>query len=992
MLRPLVSVFTLLIFLAPSGASAETPAPETLEFTPKDGRIKVGRGQKGDTLKLHLYDNSPGLITDPKHLTSDVNSPGWVPGKDGVGVQRIWWKAIGTDCQPCGLLVANFNSVMDDLLWVRYARKEAQFQNTAFTKQMRAKMSPSSRSADPKTAEAESAQQLGSLVDVGDRFGQIDKYLAAQEKLLTAQAQELRRAIAECEKQCKGKVTKTSGIALGGLPALSGAGTPSPGSATSFPKLPFDWKGPYPSVCPKCAKLAAELNKIREWARRLQLTRAAYERDLKLAEMRWNLVKASYHYGYAYAPEDVQQVINSTKQALETVDQYFKVLTRHFKLTLAKYNDCVKTCKPDSRQASLAAPGSSAPASSAGSEAVRTQPAAQSTTPVAAATTPGSTPAASTPNLTASDNPDYKGWYTYRNELRPATWIDFTTPCLQCKPLARSYNQVMRQLFRARHQLKLLTYYRDEVRGRMAQARADAAKGQSSQSQGIGGRSDSAAAGALNFQAGILDLNDNLGPQLRRLIASLEVQAATLRGQIKACEKECEAEIAFDSKLVAGQPVSAPLLQPPFTWQGPYAEGCPKCAKLAERLNELQRLAQQTMGELAAAKASKQLAESELQIHRTLDSQTGPQKRPYAQPVNAASANEIDLDPATRKRRISHLEGEIRSAEANIRRLESNLQKIKQNFDATLALYNECLKTCKTRTALLAPAAPADSVATGNDATPVCYEGGQSYEAISIGPNETYGSGAEIKETASSLFGGGAGLGSLGGGGSTLGGKPKGTGTFSESATRGGNKEPETVDDPTSGRFTALSGGGVDMDLRANMTGDGLLVSANLTDAPGDGTFHAMWLEDDAGRVVLPNRYLMFSMYREWRLTVWWTYDRWVDGEHVEHREGGWSESWREERDGLLALYGGEEGVENAIWNRLGFDRPVRGVQHLGALFPVTAADLTGPCPLRLVTHVSLPETDPVRTQPLVSDLSGVAANDNTETVAAVNVRQMSDF
>ena len=143
--------------------------------------------------------------------------------------------------------------------------------------------------------------------------------------------------------------------------------------------------------------------------------------------------------------------------------------------------------------------------------------------------------------------------------------------------------------------------------------------------------------------------------------------------------------------------------------------------------------------------------------------------------------------------------------------------------------------------------------------------------------------------------------------------------------------------------------------------------------------------------MIQPTRYLMFSLWREWRLTVWWTYDRWVDGQHVEHREGGWTESWREERDGLLALYGGEEGVKNSIWNSLGFGTPVRGVQHLGAVFPVTASDLSGPCPLRLVTHVALPEEDPVITQPLVSEITGVAS-DGGSKVSAVNVRPMSDF
>ena len=188
------------------------------------------------------------------------------------------------------------------------------------------------------------------------------------------------------------------------------------------------------------------------------------------------------------------------------------------------------------------------------------------------------------------------------------------------------------------------------------------------------------------------------------------------------------------------------------------------------------------------------------------------------------------------------------------------------------------------------------------------------------------------------------------------------------------------------------------MEMRANLTDEGLLVSAKLDDVPGDGSFHALWIEDSEGRVIRPTRYLLFSMYREWWLHVWWTYDRWVDGQHVEHKEGGWRESGREERDGMLAFYGGEQGMQNAIWHQEGFDTAVNGIRAMGAVFPVTAADLEGPCPLRLVTHVTLPEEDPVKTQPLVSDLSLPArveaeiAAGKMEAEPELNIRQTFRF
>ncbi len=66
----------------------------------------------------------------------------------------------------------------------------------------------------------------------------------------------------------------------------------------------------------------------------------------------------------------------------------------------------------------------------------------------------------------------------------------------------------------------------------------------------------------------------------------------------------------------------------------------------------------------------------------------------------------------------------------------------------------------------------------------------------------------------------------------------------------------------------------------------------------------------------------------------------------------------------------GLEEKKNAIWNRLGFGTAVKGVDHLGAVFDVEPAALGGPCPLRLVTHVSKPKDRPnVGTIPFMHDL-----------------------
>ena len=156
--------------------------------------------------------------------------------------------------------------------------------------------------------------------------------------------------------------------------------------------------------------------------------------------------------------------------------------------------------------------------------------------------------------------------------------------------------------------------------------------------------------------------------------------------------------------------------------------------------------------------------------------------------------------------------------------------------------------------------------------------------------------------------------------------------------------------------------------MRAGFTDEGLVVSTEIDDTPGNGTFHAQWLEDGTGKIYLPVRYLLIDIYRDWKLSVWWTYDRWVNGEHVEHDEGD-SMTVGTDYIGSLRIYEGAKGIANSIWHSMGFGTAVKGVKHLGAVFDVPPAALSGPCPLQLVTHISLPKQDPVSTMPVVGEL-----------------------
>ncbi len=241
-------------------------------------------------------------------------------------------------------------------------------------------------------------------------------------------------------------------------------------------------------------------------------------------------------------------------------------------------------------------------------------------------------------------------------------------------------------------------------------------------------------------------------------------------------------------------------------------------------------------------------------------------------------------------------------------------------------------------------------------------------DPLEIGTNFDVGSSAELGNRATgaaksqalgSLFGSSSSssLGSIGGG--SLFGN-------SSSADSG----PETGDDPTTGDFTNGSSGGVDYSLRTNIgPGNKLTVSLDLKDVPGDGTFHSQWVRDSNGKYHLPVKFIIITLYRDWSLTVSWTYDRYVDGEHVEHREGGWSESGRDNLGSIRLNFSGEEGQENAIWNRLGFDTATKGVQHLVTEYDLPSDVVNGPCPVRLTNHISLPDKDPVTTVPLLGDI-----------------------
>jgi len=241
-------------------------------------------------------------------------------------------------------------------------------------------------------------------------------------------------------------------------------------------------------------------------------------------------------------------------------------------------------------------------------------------------------------------------------------------------------------------------------------------------------------------------------------------------------------------------------------------------------------------------------------------------------------------------------------------------------------------------------------------------------EPLEVGANGDVGCSAKlkekVKETAGGLLSGAVG-GFLGGGGSPFGGG--GSPFGSSPGGSGGGKDIETKDDPIpqeSKRVFTDAATGTKIAVGTKMTPDGLQVSTDILDAPCDGTFQSVHLMDAQGNLAGPTRYDVYEMYQDWKLTVSWTYDRWVNGQHVEHKQGGWSEETRN----ILGTFSVPHG-RDGIWGRMRFGTAVEGIKSLGAFFPA-GPRMFKTQPMTLVVHVTNPDAEPVTTIPFVIGLA----------------------
>lgn len=294
--------------------------------------------------------------------------------------------------------------------------------------------------------------------------------------------------------------------------------------------------------------------------------------------------------------------------------------------------------------------------------------------------------------------------------------------------------------------------------------------------------------------------------------------------------------------------------------------------------------------------------------------------------------------------RIKELEKQLKDLkqkEAELRKKSDDLGKkidaSQKKIDELAKALEKCVEEKCKKKLVACPKPPADS-------------------ALIVGANSDVGSGAQlkarVKETIGGLFGSALG-GFLGGRGGDGGGDA--------------HDEPQTVRDPVPAeKQKSFTNPSTETTIKAGGMVDekGLLVSCHIEDAPGDGTFQTVFVENADGQRAGPTDYLVYEMYSEWALIVSWTRDEWVDGQHVDHQEGGWDES------GSIFLGTFAVPVENeGIWKKLGFNNAVKGIQGLGTRFPITKEQLQSG-PVNVVVHITRPDEDPVITTPFIFLLS----------------------
>lgn len=545
---------------------------------------------------------------------------------------------------------------------------------------------------------------------------------------------------------------------------------------------------------------------------------------------------------------------------------------------------------------------------------------------------------------TTSD-PNHKGWVGKHPRSKQVQWKAIEAKCEKCTQMVEQYNLAMQQLLISRY---WVNFWRSVAQNR-AKGKADPYWPGKGDISDVEGKAVGANIELFELQNAQLELH-------KGLVRTLEQQTSYLRGTIIECEMSACGK-AKKPKIkdikIGGEPIKQPwqpnvsdiLTQHQVDWKGRYVSKCLPCKPIITQLNAVP-------GWIVRAHMKLQISEAQLNYSKLVD-----------------KSNTIKLEFLE----YNHPD------KTNFKNLEAKVAKLKAEIIALKKLFKKLLVELSSCQAKYCKSTANQPVSLADDfyhlGVPDVCNAPVAHESITVGPNNEVGSKANFKNKAKKKIAGAAvgalaKLAGLGGGGS------------------GAATGPKTYKDPVKKKHkTKIKSKKPKRELRTGgaFTPDGLLISSDIKKAPGKGTFQTVYLQNASGWRLAPIAVFMYEIWRDWKLSVSWTRDTYVDNELVKHEEGGWTESWRE----LLAR--GEETIFGAVpepplWEQLGFTTAVSGAKSLGTLFPISPEMLQDQ-PWNLVIHVTDPKKDPVVTVPYVFQLTvgskGVVVAEPVETSLA---------
>jgi hypothetical protein len=140
-------------------------------------------------------------------------------------------------------------------------------------------------------------------------------------------------------------------------------------------------------------------------------------------------------------------------------------------------------------------------------------------------------------------------------------------------------------------------------------------------------------------------------------------------------------------------------------------------------------------------------------------------------------------------------------------------------------------------------------------------------------------------------------------------------------------------------------------------------IAQRIKDSPDKGGPHMMFLQNRDGRILRPTGYMIFEVWRLWKLTITITRDTWVNGEHTSHSVTRESTQWKELVDRYKVMM-----EAPGIWEQFGV-APFGKLKGIIAQFPLP--EHFNPANWTLISHITAKDTingkDVIRTVPVVA-------------------------